>query len=171
MEKYSDIPVSKLSEERDPEKEQDLLKRMKRHDSWEILQAAGYAQRVIKGRWPEAEPYIIRTPESAYYYADHVLNDRWPEAEPQILKSPKYSYWYALRVIKGRWPEAESTILESPESAAAYTQNIIKGRWPEAEEVLKKDPEAWEEYLGVLEYLGQDIDVWEEETEESHVWD
>ena len=55
-----------------------------------VKYAYGYALNVIQGRWPEAEPYIMKDPEMAYYYALNVIKDRWPEAEPYILKSP---YW------------------------------------------------------------------------------
>ena len=64
------------------------------------------AQYVIKGRWPEAERYIMKDPESAYFYAQHVIKGRWPEAERYIMKDPESAYWYAKYVIKGPWPEA-----------------------------------------------------------------
>ena len=43
-----------------------------------------HARDVIKGRWPEAEPFIMKDPTYAYYYAKDVIKDRWPEAEPAI---------------------------------------------------------------------------------------
>jgi len=61
-----------------------------------------YAHSVIKGRWPEAEPYIRKDPWSAYEYALYLVGGRWPEAEPYIVKNPKWAHWYARRVIKGR---------------------------------------------------------------------
>jgi len=163
VEKYSDIPISKLSEERDPKKEQHLLDRMERYDYQAIQDAYKYAIDVIKGRWPEAEPFIKRYPQVSYYYAHYILDARWPEAESEIMKSPKYAYWYALHVIKDRWPEAEPAILRDPEKASAYTENVIGGRWPEAEEAFKEDPDAWEEYLYALKNLGIDMDTWQME--------
>jgi hypothetical protein len=69
-----------------------------------------YAKNVIKGRWPEAEPFIITMPVSAVYYARDVVKGRWPEAEPVIMKDAFSSLQYAKEVINGRWPEAEATI-------------------------------------------------------------
>ena len=63
-----------------------------------------YARNVIKDRWPEVEPYIMKNPEAAYMYAREVIEDRWPEAEPYIMKDPgvwrHYTDFFAhLRVI------------------------------------------------------------------------
>jgi hypothetical protein len=49
--------------------------------------AYNYARDVIKGRWLEAEPYIITDTYSAYWYACYVMKERWLEAEPLIKKS------------------------------------------------------------------------------------
>ena len=50
----------------------------------------------------------------AYMYARDVIKGRWPEAEPYIMKDAMISFYYAKRVIKGRWPEAEYIIGDSP---------------------------------------------------------
>jgi len=71
-----------------------------------------YAENVIKGRWPEAEEYIMKNPYYAYYYAKNIIKDRWLEAEEYIMKDPKWAYWYALYVIKDRWLEAEEYIMK-----------------------------------------------------------
>jgi hypothetical protein len=57
---------------------------------WALL----YAEYVIRGRWPEAEPVIATDPMSAYYYSKSVLKGRWPEGEPAIAKDPDYSILY-----------------------------------------------------------------------------
>ena len=44
------------------------------------------------GRWPEAEPVIMRDPNAALKYAELVLERRWPEAEP-VIKTDRYA-WY-----------------------------------------------------------------------------
>ncbi len=110
-----------------------------------------YAIDVIKGRWPEAEPTIMKDPEFAVNYADNVINGRWPEAEPWIMKSPKQSCYYARDVIKGRWPEAEPTIMQDPQWAFYYVCDMIKDRWPEAEPIMvqnsKHDPKRNSDYL------------------------
>jgi hypothetical protein len=59
--------------------------------SLDAVYACQYAQFVIKGIWPEAEPYIMRDPESAFLYAIDRIRGRWPEAEPYIMKD---SYWW-----------------------------------------------------------------------------
>ena len=53
-----------------------------------------YAEYVIVGRWPEAEPVIATDPMSAYYYSESVLKDRFPEGERAIAKDPDYSIMY-----------------------------------------------------------------------------
>ena len=34
----------------------------------------------MKGKWPEAEPYIMKDPEIARWYAENVIKGPWPEA-------------------------------------------------------------------------------------------
>ena len=36
-----------------------------------------YARYVLKGRWTEAEPYLINDPSNSYLYARFVMNERW----------------------------------------------------------------------------------------------
>ena len=62
--------------------------------------ACAYAYQVIKGRWPEAEPYIMKDPLHAYEYAKYVIKDRWPEAEPYIMKDPEVANLYSSAM---RW--------------------------------------------------------------------
>ena len=45
-----------------------------------------YAYKVLKKRWPAAEPIIMKHAGAAYDYAIYVLQKRWPEAEPTIKK-------------------------------------------------------------------------------------
>jgi hypothetical protein len=47
-----------------------------------------YAQFILKRRWPEAEPYIMKDPDAAVLYAADVIEDRWPEAEQYIKQDP-----------------------------------------------------------------------------------
>ena len=108
---------------------QDLLDRnSEKASEW----AHWYALNVIEGRWPEAEPVIMKYPYQAYWYARDVIKGRWPDAESVIMTSPEWVYWYASHVIKGRWPEAESGIMKDPYQAYWYARDVIKGRWPEA---------------------------------------
>jgi len=109
--------------------------------------AGAYALDVIKGRWREAEPYIMKNPEVALAYAKDVIKGRWPEAEPIIMKLLEIVPWYAKDVIKGRWREAEPYIMEDPRLAVGYAKDVIKGRWREAEPYIKKDPDLWYYYI------------------------
>ena len=99
-----------------------------------------YAKDVIKGRWPEAEKYIIKSPSVAYWYAREVIKGRWPEAEPIIMESAQGAYYYAHNVIKGRWPKAEPIIMTDPQYAYYYARDVIKGGWPEAEPIIMTSP-------------------------------
>jgi hypothetical protein len=56
-----------------------------------------YALFVIKGRWPEAEPYIMKNRWAATYYAADVIKDRWLEVEPYIMED-RY-YWNCYCVV------------------------------------------------------------------------
>ena len=125
--------------------------------------AIDYASSVIGGRWPEAEPMIIKdslagsadthefNPEvarcrladdnSIINYVMKVIRGRWLEAEPTIMKDPYLAYDYARDVIKGRWPEAEPTIMKNPYLAHDYCKEVLKGRWPEAEPEIAKNGE------------------------------
>jgi len=93
---------------------------------------------VIRGRWPEAEPFIRQDAEWACAYAQTVIGGRWPEAEPVIQQDPQSAFFYALEVIGGRWPEAEPVIMKNPQWARHYAEKVIKGRWPEAEPYIMK---------------------------------
>lgn len=73
-----------------------------------------YARDVLKGRWVEAEPYIMKDRIAAHDYAKYVIGGRWLEYEPELINTNNaYScYMYAKEVIKGPWPEAEPVIFE-----------------------------------------------------------
>ena len=84
--------------------------------------------------------------EAAYRYSLDVLKGRFPEAEPALLKDPWTSYRYAKNVIGGRWPEAEQVIKNDLVFAFMYARDVIKGRWEEAEPTIKKDEYYWDQY-------------------------
>ena len=48
----------------------------------------------MKGRWLEAEPYIMKNPQYAYNYAINVLKRRWLEAEPFIFQDRVFGKYY-----------------------------------------------------------------------------
>lgn len=90
--------------------------------------ALEYAQRVIRGRWPEGESLILRDPHYAVRYASEILHGRWPEAEPVIIKDPSAASYYAMEVLNARWPEAEAAILNSAGAGGGYVKRFLKGR-------------------------------------------
>lgn len=60
-----------------------------------LLSAAlEYTRFDLKGRWPEAEKYILTSPAYSFFYASYVIKGRWPEAEPIILSDPHYGIRY-----------------------------------------------------------------------------
>jgi len=76
--------------------------------------AIKYCWSKIGGRWPEAEPYIMKDPKHAVSYASYIIGGRWPEAEPYIIKDAQIAFEYVMRVFKGkRWPDAEPIIKQT----------------------------------------------------------
>lgn len=96
--------------------------------------------------WNPIKHIFKREAESAYYYAIRILKKRWPEAEPYILTSLWYSHLYALTVIKSRWLEAESNLITDPYRAYCYAQQVINGRWLEAESIICTQSSVWKHY-------------------------
>ena len=89
-----DVDFARLIGDRDV----DICKLIERMSEWGIAQAlCRYARDIIKGRWPEAELYIMKDPVWAYCYARDVVKDRWIEAEPCIKKNPGWARLYSNR--------------------------------------------------------------------------
>lgn len=74
--------------------------------------ALNYALQQQK-RIPELEPLILTDFTSAFWYAVDVMKERWPEIEPELLKKENTMLIsiYIEQVIKERWPEAEPIFL------------------------------------------------------------
>ena len=56
-------------------------------------------------RLPELEPSIVICPVNSYYYALDIIKGRWIEAEDFIMTHPCYSYLYSVYVIEDKLPE------------------------------------------------------------------
>lgn len=119
--------------------------------------AVGYV-RVLKGRFPAAEPSILSVgAERIHSYLlllkRHADNPpwpewRWPEGEAKILGDldrglgVEYSIRYAVDILKGPWPEAEPHYLNAraislyTEEVAGYVRATGRGPWPEFEAIL-----------------------------------
>jgi hypothetical protein len=91
-----------------------------------------YVDFVVKGRWLEAEPRIIRMlGGQAVWYARYILKRRWTEAEPSLQTDAMPACNYAIDVIGGRWPEAEEAIATDEEAAEEYLVKILRHNWNE----------------------------------------
>jgi hypothetical protein len=105
-------------------------------------QLAEYASTVLKSRWPEAEPSIIKDPVAAYLYTRDVLNtdsfsnntemNRWPEAEPTIMKHPTAAALYATHILRARWEQAEPYILKTNDIGALQSYSDLYPNWVES---------------------------------------
>ena len=100
-----------------------------------------YSLTVLQERWPEAEPYILKSPEIARLYASDLFpGERWPQLEKLIINNADLAYKYALFNLDNRWPEGEPTIMKDAESAFYYATNVLHKRWPKAEKVILNSP-------------------------------
>jgi hypothetical protein len=135
--------------------EQLVLQRANKENdnSYLITAMVDYATKILRSRWPEAEPIILESDHESYKYARDIIKGRWPEAEPVILDGLHNIVNYARNVIKGRWPEAERKLLSLSVSsksalgwplayAVTYAEEIMHGRWQEAEPIIMKEPRA-----------------------------
>lgn len=121
-----------------------IIKRIPKHAYW-------YSRDVIKGRWSEAEKYIITDTQWSYCYAWRVICGRWPEAEPYIMTDSSVAWRYTSDVIKGRWIEAEEYIMKNnPWNIIVYAVYALKHRWIEAEPYIMEEP-FWSEYCRYFE--------------------
>lgn len=92
-------------------------------------------------------------------FALYIIKDRWPEAEPIIMKHSYKALQYTKELIKGRWIEAEPVIMKDPGDAFGYVRDILSrdkewtstkghehGRWKEAEQYIMSDSFWWNNY-------------------------
>lgn len=63
--------------------------------------------------WTPIKHIFKREADTAYHYARYIIKGRWPDAEPYIMKDSYYAYCYAAQVITGKWPEAEPYIKQN----------------------------------------------------------
>ena len=96
-----------------------------------------FATHVIKGRWPEAEPIIMKHPYRALQYAKEIIKDRWSEAEPYIMQDPGDAFGYVRDILS---KDKEWTSLKGHEH----------GRWKEAEQYIMSDSFWWKSYKNLV---------------------
>ena len=107
-----------------PIKLKDRLQKIKK-DPVEVLNFCRYT--LNGSRWPGAEPFILKhkDPFWSLMYARDVIQGRWPEAEPRIMKDSFLAYRYAKEVIKGPWQEAERFIKRDAAAWSIYTDKVL----------------------------------------------
>lgn len=94
----------------------------------DLTEACQYAEQMV-GRWPELEKLLLASQDAvnSYRYAYCVMRGRWLEAEGYIINDPRVSIYYAINVIKGRWLEAEKKmILYYGSIPCIYAQRFLK---------------------------------------------
>jgi hypothetical protein len=114
-----------------------------------------YCQKVLNGRFPEAEPAIAQHPELAFDYAKSVIRGIFPAAEDTFLKHNadwgrrNYLERYFIDIAQEPNPNVEKKILATHHGLAGkYAERCIKGRWPAGEKVLLKDLDNAVQYHG-----------------------
>lgn len=88
-----------------------------------VLELPIYAHMVVKGRWAEAEPIILKEPYVGYLYTMNVMGgQRWPELEQEIIKKQdgNVAAYYAISVLKQRWNKMEPYILKGWDTNVVY---------------------------------------------------
>jgi hypothetical protein len=84
------------------------------------IAALRYAREVFEGEdWPEFEALYYQDPKSSYWYAQDIIKGRFRRAEPFIVKSPEWAYFYARIILGTPWPEAETMFLEERREGAS----------------------------------------------------
>lgn len=95
-------------------------------------------------------------PQRAFWYAyNHNRKGRWPEAEQFIIKDACWACTYAANIIKGRWPEAEETISKVKCYAHIYVWRVIEGQRSAVIETNYLCDTSQCEYYVVKDYLSK----------------
>lgn len=124
-------------------------------DSGDTIYALSYAMDVLHGRFPEGERYIMGNANLIYNYARSVIKGRWKEAEPALLKTQQWSVLcdYAKAYTSSRWPEFESVLLSGgvrAEFLVRYAHEVLHGRWKAAEPIIAKSALASMQYAHLV---------------------
>ena len=107
-----------------PLQTKERLQKIKK-DPFDILNFCRYT---LNGeRWPGAEPFILKNkdPFWALMYARDIIQGRWPQAEPLIMKDSYLASRYAIEIIKEPWPEAERFIKRDAAAWSIYSKKVL----------------------------------------------
>lgn len=101
--------------------------------------AVRYAEKVLKGPWPEAEDIISKNPMAAVKYAK-LIGKRWQKGEKAIATDIDASLEYAQYVLKDRFIPGEEVIVTNLELAFYYMSqfksDFSTSRWPALEKAI-----------------------------------
>ncbi len=111
---------------------------------------------------PEQEKQLFKSPKKTYSYLIKVIKGRWPKAEPTFATDSKVFVAYVNRFIKDKWLEGEKYFLNhlkvvSPqdflfeyeiEHLIPYLEKYRKGdRWLELEPYVKRNLSSFLNYV------------------------
>ena len=120
-----------------------------RNPDWMVY----YAANIIKGRWLEAEKFILNgEPVCIMDYIRFVVKGRWDEAEDRLAEDAYLSLAYSRDILKRRWKKGEGSIKKDARYSLWYAREVLKDRWPEAEPIIVRDRTVWYEYQEYLEF-------------------
>jgi len=124
-------------------------RRGKKLNRWEIEELAKdaeqsviYAQKVLKGRFPECEPLIAQNIQMSLAYARDIIKGRFELAESNMISNLDWSLhrtaiinYFVKNGVANK--EVERRILERESMhIPEYAAKCMGGRWPEAEPIL-----------------------------------
>jgi len=105
----------------------------------------------------DLEHTIAKEAEPSLTYANKVIRGRFPEGEPAILSAgiaESLRYFGRQFDYEVHWPELAEIILQNgtPRQARNYAENMTT-RWPEAEELIKQDKGEWRIYQNWMQHI------------------
>jgi hypothetical protein len=151
--------AAKVLNQRWPQLEAALLNQSDQHN--QLYYIMSYIDQVVKGRWLEAEPLIIKQPSTMLTYAEKYVKGPWPEVEQAVMRSGSDTiFTYITKVLKAPWPRFERAIIKAMGKLTPateewrdvarlgfkYARDVKNGSWPEFEQFLPSDPDFEELY-------------------------
>lgn len=112
--------------------------------AWEMLinnpfASLRFAQEVIKGPFPDGEPAIATTPETALNYA--LLTEKpFPLGEPSIAAQPLTAFDYAKSILTGRFVLGEESMATKADIAYGYARELLHAPFVLGEDVIATSP-------------------------------
>jgi hypothetical protein len=101
--------------------------------------AVDYAERCIRGRWPEAEGVILKDINNAISYHSKVVKERWSELEDRIIRKKK-DLWVSGSEVLSKYmknvgrpiPELENKLEKCSRASLllVYAVKGIRGKLP-----------------------------------------